>query len=204
MTLAQFDNGYWYAAELKRFAVSLGIAAASSLRKDQLEDAIKHIFKTGKKKVLPDRTRSTSNSVRDIDRGLSLDLDVAIYTNDKQTKDFLEKESHKMSPSHKRQSGARYRLNRWRESQILAGRKITYRDLVREYVRLNQNPQSFQKIPTGRYINFLSDFLANEKNATRQQAIAAWKKLKLLDIPKDYKSWTAIKKSPDADSSVRQ
>ena len=35
----------------------------------------------------------------------------------------------------------------------------------------------------------MSDFLAAEKGATREQAIEAWKKLKKLDVPKDYRSW---------------
>jgi hypothetical protein len=35
----------------------------------------------------------------------------------------------------------------------------------------------------------MSDFLAGEKGATREQAIRAWKKLKTLDVPKNYPSW---------------
>ena len=34
MSLTEFDNGYWYAAELKRFAKEIGIAYAGSLRND--------------------------------------------------------------------------------------------------------------------------------------------------------------------------
>ena len=39
MTLRAFDNGYWYAEELRAFAVQLRIPSASKLRKDQLEAA---------------------------------------------------------------------------------------------------------------------------------------------------------------------
>jgi hypothetical protein len=88
-----------------------------------------------------------------------------------------------------RKSGARYRLNRWREDRIVNGVKITYRDLVKEYVRLSQAAGPFAHIPHGRYINFMSDFLAAEPSATRARAITAWKTLKALDIPKDYRSW---------------
>jgi hypothetical protein len=35
----------------------------------------------------------------------------------------------------------------------------------------------------------MSDFLAAEKAATREQAIRAWRKLKQLDVPKNYRSW---------------
>jgi hypothetical protein len=34
MTSPQFDNGYWYATELKDFAETIGIPFASKLRKD--------------------------------------------------------------------------------------------------------------------------------------------------------------------------
>ena len=121
--------------------------------------------------------------------GLSLDLAVITYTNDKETKTFLETEAQRMVPGLKRKSGARYRLNRWREEQIIKGIKITYGDVVREYVRLNQIEGRFAQIPSDRYINFLSDFLGAEKGSTRKHAIQAWKKLKPLDLPKNYRAW---------------
>ena len=37
MTLRAFDNGYWYATELRAFAVEMRIPLANKLRKDQLE-----------------------------------------------------------------------------------------------------------------------------------------------------------------------
>ena len=49
------------------------------------------------------------------------------------------------------------------------------------------------EIPVDRYIYFLSDFLAAEKGATREQAMQAWKQLKTMDVPKNYRSWV---KSP--------
>ena len=45
-------------------------------------------------------------------------------------------------------------------------RKLTYGDLVIEYIRLNQTREPFAHIPHDRYINFISDFLAAEKAAT--------------------------------------
>jgi hypothetical protein len=49
--------------------------------------------------------------------------------------------------------------------------------------------QPFAKIASGRYINFLAAYLANEEDATHAAARAAWKQLKKLDVPKDYPSW---------------
>jgi Creatinine amidohydrolase len=125
----------------------------------------------------------------DVERGLSLDLRVVVYTNDKNTKDFLERAALRLAPGLKRKSGARYRLNRWREDRVANGVKITCRDLVREYVRLSQTAGPFAQVPHGRYINFMSDYMAAEKSATREQAIRAWTTLKALDVPKDYRSW---------------
>jgi len=188
MTVKQFDNGYWYATELKEFAERIGIPSANKLRKDELERAIKLFLETGKIKT-PTK-RSLSNSGRkDVELGLRLDLPVVVYTNDKETKDFLERESQKLAPGLKRKSGSRYRLNRWREDQLVKGVKLTYGALVEEYVRLNQTTRPFVHIPHGRYVNFVADFLAKEKGATREQAIREWKKLKTLDVPKDYRSW---------------
>jgi len=79
----------------------------------------------------------------------------------------------------------RYRLNRWREEQLVNGVKLSYGDLVKEYVRLNLTKEPFAQIPHGRYINFMSDFLAGERGATWKQALRAWKKLKKLDAPKN-------------------
>jgi hypothetical protein len=194
MTEEQFDNGYWYAIEVKVFADEIGIPLASRLRKDELEELIKHFLRTGEAKG-PTRKNLSRSGVRDIERGLSLKLPVVNYTSNKETKDFTVKEALKLVPSLRRKSGARYRLNRWREEQVDKGIKITYEDLVKQYVRLNQLEGSFPQAPSGRYINFLSTFLAAEKNATREQAVKAWRQLKKLDIPKDYRSWKKYRQS---------
>lgn len=194
MTLTQFDNGYWYATELKEFAETIGIPSASKLRKDELEKAIKLFLESGKIKSPIKRSLSTSGT-KDVARGLALNLPVVAYTNDKQTKAFLEREAQRLAPGLKRKSGVRYRLNRWREEQLTKGIKLTYRDLVIEYVRLNQTKEPLAQIPHGRYINFMSDFLAAEKGATKEQAIKAWRKLKTLDVPKNYRSWVKFQSS---------
>ena len=48
MTVTQFEHGYWYATELKKFAQMIRTASASKLRKDELEKAIKVFLETGK------------------------------------------------------------------------------------------------------------------------------------------------------------
>ena len=196
MTVTQFDNGYWYATELKTFAEAIGIPSAGKLRKDELEKAIISFLGTGTIQS-PTRRSLSKTGIRDVEKGLSLKLPVVNYTNDKQTKDFLEKEARKIAPNLKRKSGARYRLNRWREEQLTSGIRITYRDLVTQYVKLNQTRERFAQIPHGRYINFISDFFAAEKNATREQAIKAWKRIKKMDVPKSYRSWARLRSKPN-------
>jgi SAP domain-containing new25 len=188
MTLVEFDNGYWYATELKDFAEAIGIPSAIKLRKDELEKAIKAYLTTGKIEN-PTKRNLTTSGPKDVELGLRLDLQVVVYTNDKETKDFLEREAQILAPGMKRKSGVRYRLNRWREEQLMKGVKLTYEDLIKEYVRLNQTKEPFVQIPHARYINFVSDFMAAEKGATRDQATRAWEELKTLDIPKTYRSW---------------
>ena len=63
-----------------------------------------------------------------------------------------------MAPDVREKSGVWYRLNRWREEQITSGEHPTYGDLVRQYIALNKM-QRFERIPHGRYINFVADFL---------------------------------------------
>ncbi|HBG70216.1 MAG TPA: hypothetical protein DHV29_04205 [Bacteroidales bacterium] len=187
ITENEFDNGYWYADEIKAFAKQLGIANSSKLRKDELEQLIKVFIRTGKVER-SNRKNIVKTGKKDLDIGLSTCLPIINYTSNEQTKNFITTESQKIAPKLTIKSGAWYRLNRWRDERITNGVKITYGDLVNQFVKLNQTDK-FEKVVVGRYINFLSDFLANEKGATRQQAVNEWEKLKTLNIEKDYKSW---------------
>ncbi len=93
-----------------------------------------------------------------------------------------------MAPEVRQKSGVWYRLNRWREEQLTNGKHPMYGDLVRQYIALNK-VERFEKVPHGRYVNFVAEFLAAEKGVTRAEAIAAWAELKEFDAPKDYASW---------------
>jgi hypothetical protein len=188
MTVAEFNNGYWYATEIKDFAGEIGIPHSNKLRKDELEKSINLFLQTGKI-ALPTKRKLSKSGLKDLDRGLTLRLPVINYTSNRETKDFIMREAEKIAPGLKKKSGARYRLNRWREEQLTKGNEITYEDLVKEYVRLNQIEEPFKQIPVVCYINFLSDFLKAEKDAARADALAAWKQLKGMNIPKTYRDW---------------
>src|SRR3954466_2777971 len=187
MAVRDFENGYWYLDQLKVFAERLGIPSAKKLRKDELEKAIVAFLRTGKTAV-PTRRSLHRIGIKDLDRGLNLNRRIENYTSNRQTKQFIIAQARMMAPDVGEKSGVWYRLNRWREEQITSGKHPTYGVLVRQYVALNKMPR-FERVPHGRYINFVADFLEAGNGATRAEAIAAWNELKDLDVPKDYVSW---------------
>ena len=187
MTLRAFENGYWYLDQLKDFAGRIGIPAAKKLRKDELETAIVTFLRTGNA-ALPTKRSLRRTGEKDVARGLSLKVRIENYTSNRETKDFIIDQARLMAPHVREKSGVWYRLNRWREEQITGGKHPTYGDLVRQYIVLNKMPR-FERVPHDRYINFVADFLDAQNGATRAEAIAAWKELKQLDVPKNYVSW---------------
>jgi hypothetical protein len=191
MSLRAFDNGYWYAAELREFAMNVRIPFASKLRKDQLETAIKNLLFADGAKV---ETISVTpkQGPRDVDRGLHLDLPVIHYTSNKETKLFIEREAAKIQPGFNRASGTRYLLNRWREEQIAAGCRITYRDLVLRAIALNESKRGPLRVEHGRYINFISDYMADNNGAAHDDAVRAWHEVKAMDAPKTYAAWVRV------------
>ena len=114
------------------------------------------------------------------------------YSDVKETKLFIHEEAIKRVPDLKKKSGVLYRLNRWREEQINSGHKITYKDLVDTYINLNQHKGSFPQEESGRYINFIANFLKNESGKSKQDAIDAWHQLKKLNTPKTYEDWKKL------------
>jgi hypothetical protein len=191
MTVRDFENGYWYLGQLKNFAEHIGIPAAKQLRKDELEKAIVTFLLTGKA-ALPTKRALRKTGAKDVERGLNLKLRIENYTSNRETKNFIIEQAGKMAPDVREKSGVWYRLNRWREEQIASGGRPTYGDLVRQYIVLNKRDR-FERIPHGRYINFVADFLEANKRATRAEAIGAWTTLKGLDVPKDYVSWVKVR-----------
>jgi hypothetical protein len=187
MTIREFENGYWYADELKEFGHQIGIPSARKLRKDELERAIIDFLRTGKPR-LPTKRALRKRGVKDLERGLSLNLRIEHYTSNRETKDFIIQQAKKPAPEVREKSGVWYRLNRWREEQIVKGNQPTYGDLVQQYITLNKM-EAFAKIPHPRYINFVAEFLANEHDATRAAAIVFWAELKTMDLPKTYAAW---------------
>src|SRR6185295_16434641 len=104
MTVREFENGYWYAVQLKDFAERIGIPAASKLRKDELEKAITLFLRTGKA-ALPTRRALRRTGIKDVERGLTLKLPIENYTSNRQTKDFIIEQARRMAPTVREMSG---------------------------------------------------------------------------------------------------
>jgi hypothetical protein len=160
------------------------------LRKDELERAIRHFIRHREVKTLVKR-RLTKSGVKDVEIGLSLDLPVVNYTSTHETKNFIDRAAAALEPGFKPKAGTRYLLNRWREEQLTAGRRITYRDLVRQAIVLSKTKRGPLRLDHGRYINFMSDYMAQNPGTARKDAIRAWEEVKRMDAPKTYEAWAA-------------
>lgn len=68
MTLRDFENGYWYLEQLKKFGERIGIPAAKKLRKDELENAIVAFLRTGEA-ASPTKRSLRRIGVKDVERG---------------------------------------------------------------------------------------------------------------------------------------
>ena len=184
MTIKEFENKYWYMSELKALAKLLEIPFDSRTRKDQLEDMIIQFLETG--------TVNKKNCYRSKSRNIDILNNhsyVKNFSNKKETWEFINSEMDKRVRGLKPKSGAKYWLNRWIENKLFDGEKITYNDVVCEYIRLNKTEGKLPQIPSCKFNNFISDYLANEKNATKEEALAAWNKLKNMKAKKDYITW---------------
>jgi hypothetical protein len=102
---------------------------------------------------------------------------------------FIERAAANIQPGFKRAPGTRYLLNRWREEQISGGRRITYRDLVLQAIALNQSKRGPLRVEHGRYVNFISDYMADNEGAAHRDAVKAWHEVKRMDAPKTYAAW---------------
>ena len=101
MSVEEFDDGYFYAADLKAFARQLGIPVGRR-RKLELESLIRGVLRTGMvplAKPVPDRR---SDEERD---RLAAETIVQTYVDDRRTKAFLRDFVHACSPSLRDKSG---------------------------------------------------------------------------------------------------
>jgi hypothetical protein len=56
----------------------------------------------------------------------------------------------------------------------------------------NERKRCPLRIEHGRYINFIFDYMADNKGASRDDAVRAWLEVKAIDAPKTYAAWVQL------------
>ncbi len=201
MSIEEFDNGYFYAAELKAFARDLGITVGN-FRKFELEELIREFLQTGKvpdrKPVLPRK----AGKARDV---LKADATVINYVGDKKTKAFLLELVYAEAPGLSQKSGQWYWLNDWRRKRQGAQECFTYGDLADHLRTLMQTKGRLPRCPSARMNNFITDFMADPANAgtSRKEVLKAWNWLKEQPGPKTYSEFRNLVFPKASDGSSR-
>ena len=190
MSVEEFDDGYFYAAELKTYARRVGIAVGRR-RKLELEALIRDFLRTGIVPAPTPEPRRRSGEARD---RLAAGTVVRNYVDDRRTKDFLRGFVHARGPSLKDKSGQWFWLNDWRRRQVQAGRRITYADLGNRLLELRRTEGRLPRIPAARFNNFITDFRADpaNKGKSRADAVAAWEQIKSVPGPKTYAAYAVL------------
>lgn len=188
MSVEEFDNSYFYAKELKAFAKTLEITVGS-LKKNELEVHIRAYLSGDKEPELPKSVPNRKTKGRR--DTLKLGQRIVNYVSDKKTKDFLILEIEKKDSQIGNKSGQWYWLNAWRKKQVLTQTPITYDDLVSKLYELMTTPGRLPQIPSTRFNNFITDFLADSANRgkTKTDAVKQWGLLKQKSIPKTYSDY---------------
>lgn len=203
MSVEEFDNGYFYASELRAFARELGITVGN-FRKFELEELIREFLRTGR---VPDHKPALPRKVgkaRDVLKG---DLVVTNYVGDKKTKAFLLELVHAKAPGLSHKSGQWYWLNDWRRKKQEAQEYFTYGDLAEHLCTLMQTKGRLPRIPSARMNNFITDFMADPANAgiPREKVLKAWNWFKEQPGPKTYDEFCNLisSKASEGPSEVR-
>lgn len=193
MSVEEFDNGYYYASDLKVFARQLGIAVGRR-HKLEMETLIRDFLRTGIAPLAKPELGRRRGEERD---KLAAETIVQTYVDDRSTKAFLLDLVHARAPSVKDKSGQWYWLNSWRRTQLQSGANITYTDLADRLVELMCTEGRLPRIPSARFNNFITDFRADpvNKGQGRTEAVAAWEYIKSVPGPKTYEAYAALKPS---------
>jgi hypothetical protein len=116
LSLTDFENNYWYAAELKLYAKSLGVKNTAKLRKDQLENIISDYLKNGclladeltetaiqkaanknsKAKESQGKAKQSPSTPDHLAGLLTLDTEIKNYCSNAPTKSFIVAEAAKL------------------------------------------------------------------------------------------------------------
>ncbi len=199
MSVEEFDDGYFYAAELKAFARDIGITVGN-FRKNELENLIREFLATGvvpdRKPVLPRKSGQQRDTLRADER-------VVNYVGDSKTKAFLLERVKLRTPGLRNKSGQWYWLNDWRRQQQETGRNFTYQDIADHLHALMSTKGRLPQIPSARLNNFITDFRADPANGgvSRAEMLKAWEVLKRRPGPNTYEAYLSDPRDACAQST---
>ncbi|MDE2806733.1 MAG: hypothetical protein OXN18_16445 [Gemmatimonadota bacterium] len=201
MSVEEFDDNYFYAAELKTFARQLGIAVGRR-RKLELEALIREFLRTGTVPLTKPEPDRRPGKLRD---RLAAETIVRTYVDDRRTKAFLRDLVHAHVPQLIDKSGQWYWLNEWRRTQLRTGQCITYADLGNRLLELMRSEGRLPRIPAARFNNFVTDFWTDpaNKDKTRADAVAAWECIKSVPGPKTYEAYAALEPSRGPEAPIK-
>lgn len=191
MSVGEFDDGYYYSADLKKFARELGIPVGNR-RKIELKQVIREYLVTGRVPIGKPVLSRKAGQPRD---RLALEVVVQNYVGDKVTKEFLLECVHADCPDLRDKSGQWYWLNDWRRQMQEADVRFTYQDLVDRLRELMQTEGRLPQIPSARMNNFITDYRADLANpqVSRDQLMLEWQWLKEQPAPKTYAEYRRLK-----------
>ena len=197
MTPEAFDDGYFYATEVKAFAKDIGIETGN-LRKTELEGLIRSFLATG---VVPQAEITSPRKSQQLRDDLIASTVVVNYVGDKRTKAFLLSLVEAHAPGIKAKSGQWYWLNDWRRQQQGRNTRFTYQMLADRLMALMQTDGRLPQIPSARMNNFITDFQADSANAgvPRADIMRAWEAVKRHPGPKTYAAYSARPKPSGED-----
>ncbi|MEO1017308.1 MAG: SAP domain-containing protein [Pseudomonadota bacterium] len=190
MSVAEFDDGYHYAADLKAFAREIGLRVGN-FRKIELEELIREVLRTGK---VPDRRPVLPRKAGAERDALTPDTVVVNYVGDTRTKAFLLGMVRDEVPGLGLKSGQWYWLNDWRRRRQEARDRFTYRELAEHLRGLMLTDGRLQQIPSARMNNFITDFRADPVNdgVPRDAILTAWTWLKSRPGPNTYAEYCRL------------
>lgn len=178
-----FKECYFLKAELTNFCKENRLSTAGM--KPEISERIYQFLKTGKKI----KFTQEKNTSCDSDKLLTPKTVVVNYKNDPATRDFFIKHIGK----HFKFSA---RVNIFRKAAIAKGEKITYGDLIKEWLKEHELRKNKSiKLPIMKsceYNQFTRDYYAENPHAPRKSVIAAWKQARILAGEHTYKHWAKV------------
>jgi len=177
ITPKDFKDFYWLKSELTNFCREVGISGQGG--KIEITDRIYKYLKTGKVvKTSPTKKRKLLKAITPITLKTILGIEYRTY---KEKKDFLQ------SHTNKKFHFTAHLLNYFKKN---TGKK-TYNDFINEYhkeQKARKDPNFKTKIaPQFEYNTYIRDFLTDNPNKSKKEAIKYWKIKKSLRGDNKYK-----------------